>query len=91
MRKLSYLKMFKAIIFSLAPTTLVHVSVTEIFEFSTRTTNQKYQKKGNHAKMQKKTSLIFFFVVNISMPKIMLEVKYSRTSRKLATIQNAKT
>ena len=35
MRKLSYLKMFKAILFSLAPTPLVHVSVTEIFEFST--------------------------------------------------------
>ena len=33
--------------------------------------------------MQKKTnSLIFFFVVNISMPKVILKVENSRTSRK---------
>ena len=33
--------------------------------------------------MQKKTnSLIFFFVVNFSMPKVILKVENSRTSRK---------
>ena len=33
--------------------------------------------------MQKKTnSLIFFFVVNISMPKVILKVENSRASRK---------
>ena len=40
-------------------------------------------KKRNQAKIQKKTnSLIFFFVVNTSMPKVILKVEDSRTSRK---------
>ena len=38
------------------------------------------EKVGNHAKMQKETnSLIFFFVVNISMRKIILKVEYFKS------------
>ena len=43
----------------------------------------EHQRKGNQARMQKKTSsLIFFFVVKISVPKVILKVENSRTSRK---------
>ena len=47
---------------------------------ATRTTNQWHQMKGNHAKMQKKTSSLAFFFVFLCLK--IIEVEYSRTSRK---------